>query len=728
MAFNAAGFTAAAKGMGYSDDEIAGIVAMKSAGANDPNEQLKKIQLQQATLNLTQDMKKASGSSNVGRFLPTAAPSTPTPKAKSTVKIPLKPIVQSEPEQAVRKSLAEQVGNGLLDFFIPATKKAFVKGTPEVMNAAAKSGSGKDTKGNLGASIVNAAKQTLGVIPATFKAATPAAVELASYKVPFGKAGFKGSKFIAPGAAVGAMQGIAKGDKPVELIGDTALGAAGAGAMQGAGKVIGKLLPKIGNSTSKVGDRLEKHVLNPIANSDPFYSENITKLTKTAKKYGLTGKAAIDSLDDMPRVFKGVEEKISTKLAGNKTPVKLENTISNFDDLFSKNSSVGAGDPAFETARNSVADRLINLGKSGKGQTILDASGKPIVTPKTASDLYKLKSELRGELTSAFKKLDTGNGNLTPVEEAKMSMWEALKNSINEVEPSIRQLNADEHDMFELAKGLVKSANRKGGIGFGAIKLPIPNQFQQNISSKIGKAAGIVGDKIGSPLNVNGIGTQIAGQSAARLPLIGGNDNQVDNNYSYNNNPENHATLPAIPEYTPESQATAYATGYSPEQLTQALSRATAAGDSEGSAEIQKLLDAEYKYQESNNGGGKPLSGANAKDLNKAQTALKAIDTLDRTLSSDPSVLLKKMNPLDQSGRQVGNDITSAIDLLGYFRTGATITPEQRKDYINLFPKVLDSEATRRKKIEALRAEFQGYATGLKNAGTTSEAMMPAIQ
>src|SRR3990167_11061442 len=117
-------------------------------------------------------------------------------------------------------------------------------------------------------------------------------------------------------------------------------------------------------------------------------------------------------------------------------------------------------------------------------------------------------------------------------------------------------------------------------------------------------------------------------------------------------------------------------------------------------------------------GEGKPLSGPNSVLLNKAETAVKSIDRINSALKIDPNVLIsKKFNPLSQSGRQIGTDITSAIDILGYFRTGAAITEEQRKDYIYMFPNEFDTKATRDKKVQQLREEFQGYIDGLKKSG-----------
>lgn len=120
-------------------------------------------------------------------------------------------------------------------------------------------------------------------------------------------------------------------------------------------------------------------------------------------------------------------------------------------------------------------------------------------------------------------------------------------------------------------------------------------------------------------------------------------------------------------------------------------------------AAAKKLLLPEEKKD-------KPLSAQSQKDQTKAHTGLSSLDRITSDIERDPNVLAKKYNPFDQSGRQIGADMASVIDIIGYFRTGATLTPQQRKDYIYMFPSALDDAETRKRKLDAIRLELQGYS------------------
>ena len=74
-------------------------------------------------------------------------------------------------------------------------------------------------------------------------------IAIASYAVPFGKAGFVGSKFIAPGAAVGAAQALPDAQTPEDVARGAIYGGITGGVLQGAGKAVGAF--------SKVGGKVE---------------------------------------------------------------------------------------------------------------------------------------------------------------------------------------------------------------------------------------------------------------------------------------------------------------------------------------------------------------------------------------------------------------------------------------------------------------------------------------
>jgi hypothetical protein len=90
--------------------------------------------------------------------------------------------------------------------------------------------------------------------------------------------------------------------------------------------------------------------------------------------------------------------------------------------------------------------------------------------------------------------------------------------------------------------------------------------------------------------------------------------------------------------------------------------------------------------------------------------------------STNKAANATRLNPLNQEGRLLESDIRSAIDVLGFLRTGATLTEEQAKTYRNLFPTYLDTAATAKVKLDRLREEFNRAGATVQNAsqGQTS--------
>lgn len=145
--------------------------------------------------------------------------------------------------------------------------------------------------------------------------------------------------------------------------------------------------------------------------------------------------------------------------------------------------------------------------------------------------------------------------------------------------------------------------------------------------------------------------------------------------------------------------------GANDEELLRQYEAAISSGDTERAKMISDYVTTKQKL----NPAAKAKSSQAIKDETKAKTALNAVTRLENKLSSNPEALFNRMNPLDQTGRQLDADIKSAIDIIGYFRTGATLTPDQRKDYIDIFPSPLDDAETKAYKIKSLKEELSGY-------------------
>lgn len=196
---------------------------------------------------------------------------TPTPQPK-----------QQTTPQPKAKSLSENVGSGALDLL----KGALGSILNPVSNFANKAlseqqKSVKNTKkGDIISALTNAAQATKN----TFLSpeAGKAAAETASFAVPFGKAkqgadiGMRAlTKYLAPGAAVGGLSGVAQENAtPQSVTGDALLGAAGGG-------VLGTLL-KTGKLTSTgtrkilggTGQKLEEQATKTILRATPSSVKN----------------------------------------------------------------------------------------------------------------------------------------------------------------------------------------------------------------------------------------------------------------------------------------------------------------------------------------------------------------------------------------------------------------------------------------------------------------------
>lgn len=177
--------------------------------------------------------------------------------------------------------------------------------------------------------------------------------------------------------------------------------------------------------------------------------------------------------------------------------------------------------------------------------------------------------------------------------------------------------------------------------------------------------------------------------------------------------------------YDPTQTSTV--TGYTPTQLQNAMAQAIKDGKKNAYTQLQQLYTLEKSYQDQvaeKFGGGsqKPLSSTAAISLSKAETGLSTLNRIEDALKDGTSALWSKdFNPFDQKGRNLSSDIGSLVDIIGNFRTGATLTPEQQKIYMAQMPDKLDDAATVKNKLNKLRSELQLYKDRIKNSKDTTQ-------
>lgn len=364
---------------------------------------------------------------------------------------------QAQPEQKKNSILDTVLGLGgkAAEFLAPVTTKqyktAFQNFDPSVSDEQ-KMQNVKDIQGNQGKS----------------------ALELLSYLIPYGKGANVLTKGVLPGVAQYGASQISQ-DKPLSL--------GGAGVAGLTGGILSKILGAGGKAT-ELGQTARKSVLNPQAKADPFYSNTQEELTKVAEKVGLKGSAA-DQLKQLPQVFEGVQSKIKGMLG--KTKVTQNEALDVFKNKLAETTDYVAGDTTWNKIVKEMTNKVSKLGSEFSDEA-----------------LYKLKSELGTNLKKVF-----GKPQMTPKEQARMALYDSLKDVLDVKVPGIKDLNSIERQLYELAPGLVASSKEK-------IIAPIIGQLQgipglregmQRLTDKTGRAletgGGLI-DTLTKPLQSSG--------------------------------------------------------------------------------------------------------------------------------------------------------------------------------------------------------------------------------
>ncbi len=556
-----------------------------------------------------------------------------------------------------------------------------------------------------------ASKNPLGYIADQVKQSAA----VASFGIPFGKAGFIGSKFIAPGAAVGAAQALPDAQNVEDVARGMTTGAVIGGGLQIGGKVLSKVLggvSKVSPSLEAGAQKLEQGTRDIKLKASVYGAGQEKAINTTLTKYNVKGSPQQQYEALQPTMTK-IEGKIQKVIDENPSiSVTKEEIKQSFIDNLK--SSLRSKDLTQSQAITEINGYLKDLIKASGG------TGK--FTDISLERLRNLK-KLVNEDYGAVHDIVVRGGTLSPRQKVISAAWDSLDNAVKNASSEMKVLLKDESNLYKSAQSLSSARSNPPTFRFMGTSIPAEaTQRGKNALTDILRAGGQKTEGLSrvasevqseSPL----INT-LTGQAGVRLPQVSSNiNNQPDNEQNYDNTQNNQDISPPS-DIVPQEDN--YVTGYSPEKLYSAYLAALSAGDKASATQLKSMYDDETKYQKEQGGSSKPLSGPNSVLLNKAQTAIKSVDRIDKVLSDDPNVLVGKLNPLSQSGRQIGADIASAIDVLGYFRTGAAITKEQRADYIYMFPNILDNEETKKKKIERLRAEFQGYAQGISNAGSSA--------
>lgn len=514
--------------------------------------------------------------------------------------------------------------------------------------------------------------------------------QIASWAVPYGKAGFVGSKFIVPGAVQGALTGAGREltqeeTTPEEVAKSgfkgAAIGAATGAAMQGLGWLYGKVANKLRGASPAVEKSINKVKMRSVSKDPLGEAEEV----QSAITRNLGTGSAKAKLSKLPDAMNQMDDTIKTSLE-NKIIDKTK-LIANYQDDLLKNSAYAAKDPKLLEATDQIAKRLESAGDD-------------------ALKIYSLKSELSGELGNVFKKIMKGTP-ITPIEEAKLSMWGAIKNSLDDVNPAIRTLNTDQNLLIMAKSSLIKQAEQKGiGIPIpgtlSKVPVPISSGTVQGAKSLAGKALTSVGEAMTPTM------PPIVGQAVPQSVVRG---TEAVLNPPQSVLPDmNNGTQPQtnVPSTMPEITQKNYITGHSPEEIYQAILSAQSEGNTQAEGDLRQMYQDETAYQ-TQQAKTSPQALINP-------TAIAGLDSLvayekelgfDRGVFDKSKIIKAKTTP----GAELYETYADGI-VRSYLTAKVSRTPtkEQIKSAREvLLPNYWDSPTEAQAKLQNLKQVFEGY-------------------
>lgn len=485
------------------------------------------------------------------------------------------------------------------------------------------------------------------------------------------------------GAGFG-YSGSEKGQELESTVGGGVIGGVTGGVLELLGKGASLLRNKRLVNAEKVADVT---ITGSKIKKDPFYSSGVNALKKEAQGLGITNKTpTTQKMQIIEQAWNTTQGQVDDLLRES-TPVA--------DDVIQKNLAKNITGIKRTKSINDLLTNWVEKLNSARGDNIA---------------INAIKSEARAEMGNAFSK----GGQLTARQEAAEAIFKTVKESLDTVSPQIRQINNQQNRLFGLSAEFGTQASKAvlpatANVPLTNVKVPLPFS-QEGANTAINQTGNVVRSLLNAPVR----GAEAVGQVAGQSP-------QVSRNVLLNMLQGNQPTQKATPEtQTPIQAPTMPTTTQTPQQGQITAEMLNMAQLMLSPTEFKKIEDI-YKRQSGET--KKPLSGTNAVLFNKASTAIKTIDRIKTSIEANPKVLTNKaLNPwFYQKGRQIGADMASAIDVLGYFRTGAAITADQRKDYVYMFPDWKDSPETVKVKLDNLKEEFEGYIKGLENVGSSGQ-------
>lgn len=560
---------------------------------------------------------------------------------------------------------------------------------------------------------------------------TKGALELGSLTAP-GGSGVKG--MAVAGALSGSARGASEGDSfDINKMATGALvGGVVGGAFGAISKGLGMLKGNVSNTASKEFNKASPSVFRKTL-EDKGLDVN-TLSSDLVKKYNMQGMGYDEILGSASTRGKGgalgealsnAENVIQSRVKDSKVVIPGDGVIANLEQQLGKMTG-RLGEEPKRVALQKVIDeakikyangvtpeeamRILREANKQFGKNIVSVDpGEAVASAAQKVEADSLKKVLKAVFPDIAGALDEQSNILT-----LRPILNHARASLSTQGSTIRKGLLSSIDLtkpFTLLTGPVESALQNPNIATRVMGLGKPG-----VSSSLGKVPGVLGGIVGAKLagngqdqKPNGITTQIEDTKANGIGDIQGNN--ID---------QHTGSLPSNPQgVNMQNSGTTYATGQSPEywnsQYQQAMQQSPI--DEVTAKYALEQRDYEATYQKAN-GPTKPkaLSVAGSKEVSRNQTALNDIRALETILQEDPTKLLQSAVPGSLGARKYRALWGGIIDTIGTNRTGATYTPEQRKDYAHLLPMIGDTPEESRYKIARAKAEIENF---LNNVSTS---------
>jgi len=130
--------------------------------------------------------------------------------------------------------------------------------------------------------------------------------------------------------------------------------------------------------------------------------------------------------------------------------------------------------------------------------------------------------------------------------------------------------------------------------------------------------------------------------------------------------------------------------------------------------------------------GGAISNITEKKQIDLANSGLRALDQAEALLKEDPSLVIKRTIPGKIGARSYDSALFRSIEAILRGRSGAAVPEQEVRRYMSAYaPKIGDSKETAKLKLEALRADLLDLATPIgqtKGGGTDDiSALMGAL-